>query len=148
MRRADARVDEPKIECDRKATFGGRPKRRTSAAAISAMSASSSALGSSLTKVSAMNSVCLSSVSAFIAAAVRTPGFSAHLSGFAGIGTFKNDVLHLAAAQSFRALFAQHPADRVGDVRFAATVRTDDGSDTRLETERGRISEGFETVQL
>jgi hypothetical protein len=51
-------LDEPNIECDRKATLGGMPKRRTSSAAISAMSASSSALGSSLTKVSVMNSVC------------------------------------------------------------------------------------------
>ena len=51
------------------------PKRRTSAAAMTAMSASSSALGSSLTKVSAMNSVCSSSISAFIAASVRRPGF-------------------------------------------------------------------------
>jgi hypothetical protein len=65
---------DPNIECDRKATLGGRPKRCTSAAAIMAMSASSSALGSSLTKVSVMNSVCSGSISAFIAAMVRTPG--------------------------------------------------------------------------
>ena len=73
MRLAEARCDEPNTECDRKATFGGSPKRRTSVAAIIAMSHSSSALGSSLTKVSAMNSVCCSSISAFIAASVRWP---------------------------------------------------------------------------
>ena len=75
MRRADARCDDPKTECDRNATFGGKPKRRTSADAITAMSHNSSALGSSLTKVSVMNSVCSSSISAFIAARVRMPGF-------------------------------------------------------------------------
>jgi hypothetical protein len=54
--------------------LGRHAKARTSAAAIMAMSASSSALGSSLTKVSVMNSVCSGSISAFIAAIVRTPG--------------------------------------------------------------------------
>ena len=37
------------LECDRNATLGGSPKLRTSSAAILAISASSSALGSSLT---------------------------------------------------------------------------------------------------
>ena len=74
MRRAAGRLELPKIECDRKATLGGRPKRRTSADAITAMSHSACASGSSLTKVSVMNSVCSSSVSAFIAARVCTPG--------------------------------------------------------------------------
>jgi hypothetical protein len=61
-------LDEPKIECDRKATLGGRPKRRTSAAAIARCRPVPRRSGSSLTKVSAMNSVCWSSISAFIAA--------------------------------------------------------------------------------
>ena len=74
--RADGRLLEAYIECDTNATFGGRPKRLTSSAAISAISASSSALGSSLTKVSAMNSVCCSSISAFMAAMVGTPDFA------------------------------------------------------------------------
>ena len=76
MRRAEARFDDPKFECDTKATFGARPKRRTSTAAISAISASAAASGSSLTNVSAMNSVRLSSSTAFIVANVFAPGLS------------------------------------------------------------------------
>ena len=68
-------MDEPKFECDRKATFGGRPKRRTSSAAIAAISASACASGSSLTKVSVMNSVRCSSSTAFIAAKWWAPSF-------------------------------------------------------------------------
>ncbi|MNI22525.1 hypothetical protein D3C73_760820 [compost metagenome] len=36
----------------------------------------------------------------------------------------KDNILHLAAAQRFGALFAQHPADAVGNIAFAAAVRT------------------------
>ena len=36
----------------------------------------------------------------------------------------KDDVLHLAAAQAFGALLAEHPAHRVEDVRLAAPVRS------------------------
>jgi len=74
MRLADARFDEPNTECDRNATFGGTPKRRTSSAAIRAISASSSALGSSLMKVSVMKRLCSSSISAFIVPITRVQG--------------------------------------------------------------------------
>ena len=46
---ADGRCEEPKLECDTKASRGGRPKLLTSSAAILAIAVSSSALGSSLT---------------------------------------------------------------------------------------------------
>ena len=46
---AAGRLDDPKLECDTKATLGGMPKLRTSIAAIWAMAASNSASGSSLT---------------------------------------------------------------------------------------------------
>ena len=75
MRLADGRCEVPNIECDRKATFGGRPKRRTSSAAISAISASSSAVGCSLMKVSVMKRLCSSSISAFIVAKTLAPAF-------------------------------------------------------------------------
>lgn len=73
--RAEARSEEPKLECDRKATLGGRPKRRTSSAAMTAISASVSALGSSCTLVSAMKRVYFSSVSALRVAKPGAPRF-------------------------------------------------------------------------
>ena len=72
--RALARRLVPKLECDRKATRGVMPKRCTSTADSSAMCASSSALGSSLTKVSAMNSVWFSRMTA-LSAANFSPGW-------------------------------------------------------------------------
>ncbi|MNN43258.1 hypothetical protein D3C81_1574840 [compost metagenome] len=72
--RADGRFDEPNIECDIIATFGCRPKRWISSAASCVMAASSSAVGSSFTKVSVMNSVYFSSISAFMAANTLAPG--------------------------------------------------------------------------
>jgi hypothetical protein len=41
-------------------------------------------------------------------------------------------------------LFAQHPADGIGDVRLAAPVGADDGSDPGFEFERDGVSERFE----
>jgi hypothetical protein len=35
----------------------------------------------------------------------------------------KITVFHFAAAQRFDALFADHPTDRIGNVRFTATIR-------------------------
>ena len=47
----------------------------------------------------------------------------------------ENDVLHLCPAQRTRGLLAEHPADRVRDIRFAGAVRTDD---------RGHAAEKFD----
>ena len=47
--RADAELELPKFECDSSATFGSIPKRRSSSAAMRAISATSSALGFSFT---------------------------------------------------------------------------------------------------
>lgn len=62
-------------------------------------------------------------------------------------GAGEDDVLHLAAAQGFGALFAHHPAERVDDVGLARTVRSDDARDTRFEPERGRRGERFEPAE-
>jgi len=72
----------------------------------------------------------------------------AQLRRFAGVGALENDVLHLAAAQGLGALFAQHPADGVGDVGLAAAIGTDDGGDAGFETQRRRVRKGLKTVQL
>ena len=52
-----------------------------------------------------------------------------------------------AAAQRPRALRAEHPRDRVDDVRLARPVRADDDADAGLELERGLVGEGLEALQ-
>ena len=44
---------------------------------------------------------------------------------------FEDDVFHRVAAQMLRALLAEHPADRVDDVRLPAAVRPHDGRDAQ-----------------
>ena len=54
----------------------------------------------------------------------------------------EDNVFHARAAQSLGRLLTQHPGDRVGNVRLAATVRADDGCDpVPVELEFGAIAE-------
>jgi hypothetical protein len=69
-------------------------------------------------------------------------------SGLARVGALEDHVLHLAAAEGLGALFAEHPADGVGDVALAAAVGTDDRRHTGLETEGRVVGKTFETVEL
>ena len=62
-------------------------------------------------------------------------------------GAGEDDVVHLAAAQRPRALRAEHPRDRVDEVRLARAVRADDDADARLELERGLVGERLEALQ-
>src|SRR5579875_2131 len=50
-------------------------------------------------------------------------------------------------AQAPRALFAQHPANRVDEVRFSRTVRPDHGRNTGLELDGRLLGERFEAEQ-
>ena len=68
--------------------------------------------------------------------------------GLPGLGTGEDHVLHAAAAQLLRALLAQHPAHRVGDIGFARTVRPHDAGDALLELELQLVGEGFEALYL
>ena len=43
------------------------------------------------------------------------------------------------------ALLAQHPADGVGDIAFAASVRPDHGGNAGLKRDDCLVAEGFET---
>ena len=65
--------------------------------------------------------------------------------GLARVGAVEHHVHELRAADRRRALFAEHPADGVGDVRLAASVRPDDGDHARLERQARTVGEGFET---
>jgi hypothetical protein len=62
--------------------------------------------------------------------------------------SLEDDFVHLGAAHHARALLAQHPANRVGDIRLAAPVRPDDGRHAGLEDEAGVVGERLESVQL
>ena len=63
-------------------------------------------------------------------------------------GAAENDVLHFRAAQTLVRLFAQHPADGVADVGFAAAVRPDNGGDALPEGEHRPIGKRLEPVDL
>ena len=62
-------------------------------------------------------------------------------------GAGEDDVVHLGAAQRPRTLGAEHPRDRVDDVRLARPVRADDDAHARFELERGLVREGLEALQ-
>ena len=68
----------------------------------------------------------------------------------ARVGAVEDHVDELGATQSRRLLLAEHPADRVGDVGFAAAVRTDNSNEARLECEAGLVGKALEAddVQL
>ena len=60
----------------------------------------------------------------------------------------EDHLVHLAAAYERRALFPEHPADRVGDVALAAPVGPHDRRDPRIEVDRHAIGERLEPVHL
>src|SRR5436305_1715584 len=72
-----------------------------------------------------------------------TRDFADHIDGAREILIRQREFLH-----RLRALLAEDPADRVGDVGFAAAVGTDVRGDTGLEAKRGCVSKGFKTVKL
>ena len=62
-------------------------------------------------------------------------------------GAGEDDVVHLGAAQRPGTLGAEHPRDRVDDVRLARAVRPDHDADARFELERRLVGEGLEALQ-
>jgi hypothetical protein len=56
----------------------------------------------------------------------------------------EDDVFHLLRAQRTRALFAQHPTDRIDEIRLPRAVGPDDGGDPGGEIEGRRFGERFE----
>ncbi len=60
----------------------------------------------------------------------------------------ENNILHLRPAQALVRLFAQHPADGVADVGFAAAVRPDNGGDALSEGEHRPIGKRLEPVDF
>ncbi len=61
-------------------------------------------------------------------------------------GAVENAIAHTPSAQGFVALLAQHPADGVNHIGFAASVGTDDASGPgSTERHHGAFAEGFES---
>jgi hypothetical protein len=60
----------------------------------------------------------------------------------------EDDVLHRLATQRGCLRFAEHPANRVDDVRLAAAVGTDDADELSRRGDGGRIDERLETGEL
>ena len=74
-----------------------------------------------------------------------------HLRKAHGAALFRaaeDDVLHLAAAQRFRALLAHDPQDGVRYVRLAAPVRADDRRDLLVKIQARLVREGLEALNL
>ena len=67
---------------------------------------------------------------------------------FATRRAVEDHVLHAGAAQFARLRLAQHPAYRVDDIRFAATVGTDDAGELRAGWQRDRIDKRFEASDV
>ena len=71
-----------------------------------------------------------------------------HAERLAFLGAVEDDIGHFATAQSFGGGFAEHPADRIDHIGFAAAVGADDASDALGEFEYGLIGEGLEALDF
>ena len=60
----------------------------------------------------------------------------------------EDDVFHLGTAQVLRGLFAEDPADRVGNIRFSGAVRAHDRRHAAVKFQHGLVREGLETLQF
>ena len=65
--------------------------------------------------------------------------------GFAQGGAVENHVFHFFAAQVFRRRFTQHPAHRIDDIGFAATVGADHPDQLAWYGDGGGVNKTFET---
>ena len=58
----------------------------------------------------------------------------------------KDDILHLCAADVFRRHLAEHPAHRIGYIRFSASVRTDYDGPPLVEIDRCLVRKRLEAL--
>ncbi len=71
-----------------------------------------------------------------------------HAERLAFFGAVEDDVGHFAAAQGFGGGFAEHPADGIHHVGFAAAVGSDDAGHAFGEFEHGLVRKGLEAVDF
>ena len=81
----------------------------------------------------------------FFADAAKRERDFAHAHRLATVGAVEDHVGHFAAAQCLGRLFAEHPADGIGDVGFATTVWSNNGGNTGLKIQRRLVREGLKT---
>jgi hypothetical protein len=60
----------------------------------------------------------------------------------------EDDLVHAGTAQLLGALFSEHPARGVDEVRFARAVRSDDRRDARLEDQTRPLGERLEAEEI
>ena len=68
-----------------------------------------------------------------------------HAERLAAVGAVENHVRHFAAAQRLGRLLAEHPANRVRNVGFAAAIRPDNRGDAGLEIQGSFVRKRLET---
>ena len=61
-------------------------------------------------------------------------------------GSAEDDVLHFAAPEGLGGLLAHDPANSVGDVGFAASIRAYDGGDGLVKGQNRLVREGLEAL--
>ena len=81
-------------------------------------------------------------------AVIKSKGDPSHAQGFHPAGTIKDDVAHAAAAEAFRALFSQHPPDRIEHIGLTTTIRAHDNGDARVKIDSRFVSKTFKSVNL
>ena len=60
----------------------------------------------------------------------------------------EDDVFHFGTAQVLRGLFAEDPADRVGNIRFSGAVRAHDRRHAAVKFQHGLVREGLEPLEF
>ncbi|MNC21275.1 hypothetical protein D3C75_692460 [compost metagenome] len=74
--------------------------------------------------------------------------YLAEIHRLAGVASGKDNILHLAAPERLGALFAQHPADAVGNIAFAAAVGPDYRSDATDKFQLRFVRKGLKARQF
>ena len=68
--------------------------------------------------------------------------------GLAQLRAGKDHVLHAGAAQLLDALFAEHPAHRVGHIAFSAAVGAHNAGDSVVELKHQLVRKGFKPLDF
>ena len=79
---------------------------------------------------------------------IKDQGNLGEAHGGTDLGPAKDDILHLAAAQSLGTLFAHDPENGVGDVGLARAVRSDNGRDILFKFQARLVREGLEALNF
>ena len=76
-------------------------------------------------------------------------GYGSHPNRLPRLRSREDHVFHAGAAQTPSRLFTKHPADRIAEVRFAASVRTDHSGDpVAIESQLGTVTKRFKSLEF